>query len=146
MSKIGRNTPCPCGSGKKYKKCCEKKEGTASPGESVPGRLRHEPGSYGGPDRGYMPSILCYKEVGAGASWEEHLCLVQPDIVLPDEEAAGATAIQHLDWARQTQVAGGGSPERFAAALSEEGYKRLADFRVAGTASAVGHRRRRPVT
>ena len=21
--KIGRNTPCPCGSGKKYKKCCE---------------------------------------------------------------------------------------------------------------------------
>ncbi len=22
MGKIGRNTPCPCGSGKKYKKCC----------------------------------------------------------------------------------------------------------------------------
>ena len=22
MSKIGRNDPCPCGSGKKYKKCC----------------------------------------------------------------------------------------------------------------------------
>ena len=22
MVKIGRNTPCPCGSGKKYKKCC----------------------------------------------------------------------------------------------------------------------------
>ena len=21
-SKIGRNDPCPCGSGKKYKKCC----------------------------------------------------------------------------------------------------------------------------
>jgi uncharacterized protein YecA (UPF0149 family) len=21
-SKIGRNEPCPCGSGKKYKKCC----------------------------------------------------------------------------------------------------------------------------
>jgi hypothetical protein len=21
--KIGRNDPCPCGSGKKYKKCCE---------------------------------------------------------------------------------------------------------------------------
>ena len=25
MSKVGRNDPCPCGSGKKYKKCCEKK-------------------------------------------------------------------------------------------------------------------------
>ncbi|HHW23437.1 MAG TPA: hypothetical protein GXX26_11250 [Clostridiaceae bacterium] len=22
--KIGRNEPCPCGSGKKYKKCCGK--------------------------------------------------------------------------------------------------------------------------
>jgi hypothetical protein len=22
MTKIGRNQPCPCGSGKKYKKCC----------------------------------------------------------------------------------------------------------------------------
>jgi SEC-C motif len=26
MAKIGRNDPCPCGSGKKYKKCCEDKE------------------------------------------------------------------------------------------------------------------------
>lgn len=24
--KVGRNDPCPCGSGKKYKKCCEAKE------------------------------------------------------------------------------------------------------------------------
>ncbi|MBI5194095.1 MAG: SEC-C domain-containing protein [Nitrospirae bacterium] len=26
MAKIGRNEPCPCGSGKKYKKCCLEKE------------------------------------------------------------------------------------------------------------------------
>jgi len=26
--KIGRNDPCPCGSGKKYKKCCLTKEST----------------------------------------------------------------------------------------------------------------------
>lgn len=25
MEKVGRNDPCPCGSGKKYKKCCEAK-------------------------------------------------------------------------------------------------------------------------
>ena len=25
MTKIGRNDPCPCGSGKKYKKCCATK-------------------------------------------------------------------------------------------------------------------------
>ena len=27
---IGRNDPCPCGSGKKYKKCCMSKDGTAA--------------------------------------------------------------------------------------------------------------------
>ena len=26
LPKIGRNMPCPCGSGKKYKKCCINKE------------------------------------------------------------------------------------------------------------------------
>lgn len=25
MKKTGRNDPCPCGSGKKFKKCCESK-------------------------------------------------------------------------------------------------------------------------
>lgn len=25
MNKTGRNDPCPCGSGKKFKKCCEDK-------------------------------------------------------------------------------------------------------------------------
>jgi len=28
--KVGRNDPCPCGSGKKFKKCCSAKEGTGS--------------------------------------------------------------------------------------------------------------------
>lgn len=26
MQKVGRNDPCPCGSGKKFKKCCELKK------------------------------------------------------------------------------------------------------------------------
>jgi uncharacterized protein YecA (UPF0149 family) len=25
-AKVGRNDPCPCGSGKKYKKCCMSKQ------------------------------------------------------------------------------------------------------------------------
>lgn len=25
MAKVGRNDPCPCGSGRKYKACCERK-------------------------------------------------------------------------------------------------------------------------
>ena len=28
--KVGRNDPCPCGSGKKYKQCCEKKASALS--------------------------------------------------------------------------------------------------------------------
>ena len=29
--KVGRNDPCPCGSGKKYKHCCEGKRGKLTP-------------------------------------------------------------------------------------------------------------------
>ena len=29
MAAIGRNDPCPCGSGKKHKLCCQKKGGSA---------------------------------------------------------------------------------------------------------------------
>ncbi len=29
MARIGRNAPCPCGSGKKYKKCCMDKPSLA---------------------------------------------------------------------------------------------------------------------
>jgi hypothetical protein len=29
MAKTGRNEPCPCGSGKKFKKCCETKRPSA---------------------------------------------------------------------------------------------------------------------
>jgi hypothetical protein len=30
MAKVGRNEACPCGSGRKYKRCCEVKERKAS--------------------------------------------------------------------------------------------------------------------
>jgi hypothetical protein len=32
---IGRNDPCPCGSGKKYKKCCLQKEVAAAPRKTL---------------------------------------------------------------------------------------------------------------
>ena len=35
MTKIGRNTPCPCGSGKKYKHCCWLRERAAPPVQAV---------------------------------------------------------------------------------------------------------------
>jgi len=35
MTKIGRNAPCPCGSGKKYKHCCRPRERAAPPVPAV---------------------------------------------------------------------------------------------------------------
>ena len=33
--RIGRNDPCPCGSGKKYKNCCLKKENALKNGRLI---------------------------------------------------------------------------------------------------------------
>jgi len=35
MAKTGRNDPCPCGSGRKYKRCCEAKERSQSSGRMM---------------------------------------------------------------------------------------------------------------
>jgi len=35
MTKIGRNAPCPCGSGKKYKRCCLPKHNATPSSEKV---------------------------------------------------------------------------------------------------------------
>jgi hypothetical protein len=58
MAKAGRNDPCPCGSGKKYKKCCLAKEDMAvanltwmlmrrTEGELIPTLLKHAAKFYG---------------------------------------------------------------------------------------------------
>jgi len=36
MAKIGRNAPCPCGSGKKYKKCCLPLQERSSSQDNIP--------------------------------------------------------------------------------------------------------------
>lgn len=131
MAKIGRNSPCPCGSGKKYKRCCEKKETEFRRTELPTGRFRYEPGSYGGPGRGYMPSLLCYKEVGS-ESWEKHCCLVKPNTVVEDEDAATTLAEKHFETALAMH-AKGGSAKDFAISLRRAGYKNVTDFRVVGS-------------
>jgi len=42
MGKIGRNAPCPCGSGKKYKKCClpQEKETSSTSSPAPPPRWK----------------------------------------------------------------------------------------------------------
>jgi hypothetical protein len=37
--KIGRNDPCPCGSGRKYKNCCLEDQGSGLPHEGPAGVL-----------------------------------------------------------------------------------------------------------
>ena len=127
MAKIGRNSPCPCGSGKKYKRCCEAKEAHMREAPLPPGRFRYESGSYGGRG-GYLPSILGYKETGPD-SWVEHLCLVKPDAIFDEEASASEMAERHLAAAR-TIVDSGGSPQEFALSLRHEGYKSVNDFGV----------------
>lgn len=100
-ARVGRNEPCPCGSGKKFKRCCadkankeERKDQASSPA----GRFRYEAGSYGGPGAGYMPSILCFERSGLDA-WREHFCLVNPEGIVDDPEAASSIADKHLETA-----------------------------------------------
>jgi SEC-C motif len=129
MGKIGRNSPCPCGGGEKYKRCCEKKENEMKRRELASGRFRYEPGSYGGPTRGYMSSILCYKETGPD-TWTEHFCLVKPDVVLEDEDSATPMAEEHLAVASQAQTDGGGNARDFALSLRHHGYKSISDYQI----------------
>jgi len=45
--KVGRNDPCPCGSGKKYKKCCLGKDQAASNRPADPGAVLQSSGDSG---------------------------------------------------------------------------------------------------
>lgn len=98
--------------------------------ELLPGRFRYEPGSYGSPRLGYMPSIVCYKETGP-ESRTEHFCLVKSDVTLAQENRATAIAEEHLAAASRAQTEGGGDPREFALSLRHEGYKAVSDFRMA---------------
>jgi len=127
MEKPGRNSPCPCGSGKKYKRCCGAKASIVPASDLRRGSFRYEPGSYGGPDA-FVPSILCYEEVEPG-TWKEHFCLVKPDSILETEDAAASMATLDLDRAFSAGL-NTGSAREFAIALRDYGYKKLDDFQV----------------
>ena len=127
MAKIGRNSQCPCGSGKKYKRCCERREAEVRKTVAPAGRTRYEPGSYG--DAGeFFPSLLCYKEAEPDL-WEEYYCLVKLDVCFEDQDSATSTATSHLEAAFVAMHAGG-SPINVAISLRHEGYKKLDQFKV----------------
>jgi tetratricopeptide (TPR) repeat protein len=55
MAKIGRNDPCPCGSGKKYKKCCEAVELAQTAERARAARLADAERVLATPPRGARP-------------------------------------------------------------------------------------------
>ena len=127
MNRVGRNQPCPCGSGKKYKKCCLAMEtGVPASGQRSP-RFRFEHGSYGVPGGRYIPSALCHEQIAPG-EWREHFCLVNPMQCFDDEDAASACAEADLNAAAGRKKAGGTDAD-FAMSLKEKGYVKVGDYR-----------------
>lgn len=94
-----------------------------------PGRFPYEPGNYGGPGRGYVPSTIGYKEVIPGSS-SEHLCLVMRDASFENQETVTSIAEGHLAPARRAQLDGGGSPQKFPLSLRHECYNSVSDSRI----------------
>ncbi len=129
MSKIGRNAPCPCGSGEKYKRCCAQKNATFKPQGDETGQFQYESGSYGDPNKGFMPSILGYRDLGSN-SRGAYLCLVNPETVLEDENEASAIAEKHLS-AALAILSKGGNAHDFALSLEYKGYMKVPDFSLA---------------
>ena len=83
MSSIGRNDPCPCGSGKKYKQCCLRRD------ESVPPALRLLGRS--APERGGPGADL--REPHLGADWQADLVAVPTMGIGDDPDARPAMAL-----------------------------------------------------
>jgi hypothetical protein len=126
--KISRNDPCPCGSGKKYKKCCLTNRSQQR--QTTPrGKFRFEPGSYGRPES-CMPSIACLR--GGGDASEYHFVLVKPEAVLNSPDRANAIAAEDLNAAFSTNGSTG-HDEALAMFLRERGYVRVDDFNVVDT-------------
>jgi hypothetical protein len=120
-ARVGRNEPCPCGSGKKYKKCCALRP--ADEPIAAPPLFSFEPGSYGGPG-GFFPSIVCEKG-GAGRS-RVHFVLVKQQRICQQADDAAEEAKRDLDGAFSR---GTRESEHVASHLRDAGYVVIDDPR-----------------
>ena len=94
--KIGRNAPCPCGSGKKYKKCCLNKNKSVTPPESL--RYRRLAKSL---DK-LMPELIdhahsVFGEAAYGIAMAEFFGWPDPD-EFPDEETFERVEMLFWPW------------------------------------------------
>ncbi len=129
-TKVGRNKLCPCGSGKKYKKCCMAKDQAPAeaPEAPVAGKFKFEPGTYGVPES-CMPSIACLKRSPSG--WDYHFVLVKVDDPMSEDPALSvATADLEEAFSKKNES---GSDESLAIFLKDRGYLSVDDFKFVDT-------------
>jgi hypothetical protein len=125
---VGRNERCPCGSGKKFKRCCGEPPTPTPPPPPAPGKFRFEPGCYSGPGAVFVPSILCQKRV-SDTEWIDHFVLTNADTPCQKQESAVAMAQDDLTEAFALKQWGGTDTD-LAMSLRSKGYKRVTDFNV----------------
>ena len=130
IEKIGRNDPCPCGSGRKYKKCCLPSDIVSSAAQRP--QFRFESGSYGGA-ADFVPSIACLRNRGSD-EWQYHFVLVRPEEHFADEDEATKMAQLDLDTAFTCHDLEGFAIA-VAASLREAGYLRVDDYDIVGDAA-----------
>ena len=135
--KVGRNDPCPCGSGKKYKKCClrnaQQEEVVAK--RNISPKFRFEPGTYGAVGS-LVPSIACLKQIGP-EEWDYHFVIVKPHEHHTEAEAAFTQAEKDLNMAF-LQKAKSESDFAVAEYLKANGYVSVTDFKIVKEGKTAG--------
>jgi len=136
---IGRNSPCPCGSGKKYKQCCLRKEKTqpTEQSNSMPTKFRYESGSYGDFERGFLPSIICYMQNHSGTD-RPHFCLAKTTQLCIREDEADTIAHEDLEIAFAVKQ-NGGADKDFAMVLKKAGYVSVEGFKIVAEPNDSGN-------
>ncbi|MBH0230829.1 SEC-C metal-binding domain-containing protein [Halobacillus yeomjeoni] len=87
MAKIGRNEPCPCGSGKKYKQCCRNKKVVELPKKIVKEELNQHYMQFQEYVRKHYPYLLpAHAPRTDEENIEQHLFLIYKGMVEPLEE------------------------------------------------------------
>ncbi len=100
-AKVGRNDPCPCGSGRKYKKCCMGKEKAAGPAvEASPEPEGLAPSPLHEMDRRLAARLLMYAGQRFGDLWAN--LFEELSGGNQDDQITGQLLAYHFDWEGKT--------------------------------------------